>query len=391
MADKVLERIARQPSIRRMLGEFLDRLDDKPFGTRSQRLFVRPGVNALLELNAPMEPDGDQILWSWVKRLAQAGILDIDRERRPLATDLPWQHALVVMRPEGEATVRAWLDRPPPTPTGAAWREAVDRLVPDQVDGSLLRASPLNIPGMSPESVVGRLLEAPAICARGAITTRQLSAWLFNGDSKRLEGREGWLKGVFGSALDTLVERHLLVEVALADSSPGCLLIENQDSYLEAVEGRWPEAVGLNLVYTAGFRASAERLRRRDLCRLHFSASGQISSDAANVFEKRWFDCDEGPSPIYFFGDFDWAGLRIFTTLRRLFPWLLPWRPGYEGLIRALSEGRAHAPEAAAKADQVPIEATGDEWMDREVVERLRGCGLFVDQEILALMGRLGT
>lgn len=63
------------------------------------------------------------------------------------------------------------------------------------------------------------------------------------------------------SEQDAIPQRPVLVHAQLPTPIQGTLFIENQDSYLQAIDGRPGEVAKLALVYVSGFRASAERIR----------------------------------------------------------------------------------------------------------------------------------
>jgi len=86
---------------------------------------------------------------------------------------------------------------------------------------------------------------------------------------------------------------------------------------------------------------------------------------------------------VYFWGDLDWAGMRILATLRESFGHVTAWQPGYEPMRDYLLNGRGHQPEAADKQGQRPTAATGCSYADAQLLPLLDSLG-FVDQELFS-------
>lgn len=377
-----LAAIVRQPQVRGLFDAFLDKLDAKPFAERSKRLFVRALESPLEALRHPSTPGEDDLTWGWIERLAAEGILVLRYPRRRRPNDPPWAGCEIEFPPQSETSVREWLARPVISPAGRAWRMAVSSRCAHFVDPELAAQQPLQVPGMTPEAVIERLIGLPGCVRERPLTARQIAARLFDGDSKVLEGREEWLQRIFGLDERRILPRGLIVEAHLPaeDVWQGVLLIENLDSYLEAMAGHWPQTEGLALVYTAGFRATASRVRAA--ARLHFSGEG--GHDKRQRFSQAWYTEGPLPWPTYFCGDLDWEGLRIFQRLRDAFPGIEPWRPGYERMLAARQAGIAHKAEAAGKGDQRPLECVGHDWLDARVVRELNKDPRFVDQEVIS-------
>jgi hypothetical protein len=97
----------------------------------------------------------------------------------------------------------------------------------------------------------------------------------------------------------------------------GVLFIENQDTYTAAAAGSPSEALGLALVYAAGFRGTAARVRNRLGALLHYAGPGL--RELASRFDAWWYDGGTGFGPAWFWGDLDFAGMQILKSLRSKF------------------------------------------------------------------------
>lgn len=361
-----------EPELLALLGVVLDRFDLQPGEERRQRLTfgAEKHLRSLLRLDA----EADQ-LWRFVQELELRGLLAIkDGKRGPY--DAVWKGARIAFLIESEEVLRNWLARPREEPALRAWRTAVQRhtaAFPGGIAPLLKRR--LVIPGLDDGQTVAALASLASIDTPH--TLRQLSARIFRGDSKRLEDREALIRTLFPAL--PLRSRPLVVAVHLPAECSGLLFIENQDNYATAVAGGYPEAQGLALVYAAGFRGGAERIREPGAALLHYSDSTMARSD----FEAWWFkQSTSQPGPLYFFGDLDFAGMAILAALRQRFGEVSAWQPGYASLLERLRDGGGHAPDAADKQQQSDPGSTGCTYADTVLLPAMRELG-FIDQEVL--------
>ncbi|HNG82649.1 MAG TPA: DUF2220 family protein [Burkholderiaceae bacterium] len=254
-----------------------------------------------------------------------------------------------------------------------------------------LARSPMTpLEGLPLEDATRSLLALGELCRSGRPwVLREASARVFAGRSKLLDHREELLR-LLGAAPGQFAEapiQLLLAPPAPAAAASGTsasfdevLFIENLATFEHMADVRrsaWRRSL---LVYAAGFRGSARRLLTRSGCRLYLRAPAP--ADALAAVEAWLFDAAGHDCPVAFFGDLDWAGLRILASLREVFPAALAWRPGYEALAARLQQGGGHAPEQAGKALQTDPGATGCPWADGELLPLLRRTGRFVDQEV---------
>lgn len=134
--------------------------------------------------------------------------------------------------------------------------------------------------------------------------------------------------------------------------------------------------------YASGFKGSAKRLRMPGGCSLYYAGTGALGGEIKLRFEEWLFGSADPARPVYFWGDLDFAGMRILAAIRSTFPRLTAWEPGYVLMLQELLEGRGHSPEAAEKAGQRPIERTGCLYADQQLIPALKIQGRFVDQEL---------
>lgn len=113
----------------------------------------------------------------------------------------------------------------------------------------------------------------------------------------------------------------------------------------------------LALVFASGFKGSAARLRSATGASVYFASHGtQDGADTARLVDWLW---GGEPLPCWFWGDLDFSGMRILAALRKTFPGLEAWQPGYGPMLEALQQGGGHQPSSARKDGQAATTATG--------------------------------
>jgi hypothetical protein len=164
------------------------------------------------------------------------------------------------------------------------------------------------------------------------------------------------------------------------------LFIENLVTFERMADTRGPEWRNSLLVYAAGFKGSAKRLRHRGGCRVYLrtamaeTLAVDPSSTRGLSIVNDWL-FDRADLPVRFFGDFDYAGMQILASLREVFPDAVAWQPGYSELLRVVASGGGHVPEAANKERQTDPGTTGCVYADGVLLTALRSFGRFADQE----------
>jgi hypothetical protein len=217
------------------------------------------------------------------------------------------------------------------------------------------------------------------LCASGArLPLREASALAFQGRSKILDSREELLR-VLGAAPGQFSEAPIQLLVQVPERVEEVLFVENLVTFERMADHQpgssWERSL---LVYAAGFRGSARRLRSRESCRVYLRASQGCPTQVPLV-EDWLFGSAE--LPVFFFGDLDFTGMQIVASLRTVFEGASAWRPGYEQLADILHGGGGHMPGQAAKQSQPDPKETGCPFADGQLLPLMRAWGRFVDQE----------
>ncbi|MGE0351584.1 hypothetical protein, partial [Hydrogenophaga sp.] len=264
---------------------------------------------------------------------------------------------------------------------------------PAAVLDHLARSPLVPVEGLPVEEATQSLATLVALCKSGqAMALREASARAFQSRSKVLDHREELLR-LLGATSGQFTEAPIQLLLAppggdLAHSRGGggrafseVLFIENLVTFEHMADTRATAWAGSLLVYAAGFRSSARRLRSRAGCRLYLRAPASIAAlpeIESWLFQPLKDDQSGVPAmPVSFFGDLDYAGMQILASLREVFPQACAWQPGYSHLARPLAAGAGHPPELAAKAQQTDPGHTGCAYADNELLPALRNQGRF--------------
>lgn len=244
-----------------------------------------------------------------------------------------------------------------------------------------------------PMDEAARSLEAlQSLCASGLeLPLREVSARVFQGRSKVLDSREELLR-LLGAAPGQFQEAPIQLLLDIPTAFDEALFIENLVTFERMADRRqsaWRHSL---LIYAAGFKGSARRLRSRQGCRLYVRASPSLDSAAQpapaaqgggpQAVEDWLFGAAD--LPVRFFGDLDYAGMQILASLREVFADAQAWIPGYGMLADALERGGGHAPGLAAKELQTDPGHTGCTYADQRLLPLMRRHGRFMDQEVFS-------
>ena len=224
-----------------------------------------------------------------------------------------------------------------------------------------------------------------SLCLSGrTVPLREASAQVFQGRSKVLDSREDLLR-LFGAAPGQFQEAPIQLLVALPNSArsfDNVLFIENLVTFERMADRHKPGWESSLLVYAAGFRGSAKRLRTRDGCRLYLRTSlPRLQGTPEYVQGVEDWLFGSTIVPVSFFGDLDYSGMQILASLRGVFPGAAAWVQGYEVLANILAQGGGHTPASASKDMQTDPGSTGCNLADQYLLPLVRQHSRFVDQE----------
>lgn len=270
---------------------------------------------------------------------------------------------------------------------------------PDDEDGSkralldyLTRSPLIALATVQTDDAVRSLRTLRELCLSGlSLPLREASARVFHGRSKVLDNRDELLR-LLGAFPGQFWEAPIQLLVDIPPVFDEALFIENLVTFERMADTRCADWRSSLLVYAAGFKGSAKRLRHRNGCRIYLRASNadvpSLDPSTARGLEAvgAWL-FGRADMPVRFFGDLDFSGMQILGSLREVFPDAAAWEPGYSNLLSVALSGGGHHPEAANKERQVDPGATGCRYADEALLPALREIGRFVDQEGFGAIG----
>jgi hypothetical protein len=267
--------------------------------------------------------------------------------------------------------------------TNELWRNAVYSGLdaPEDVREVVARLK-IEIPGRSAAEIVTQL-NLLQIMKDEPLLLREASARLFWGLSKVFDKRQPLLAALLQTKECPFPEMPVQLQVFLpAAGFNGVLFIENQTTFEQATRDESERFACLALVFASGFKGSAKRLRAEGGASAYIAAHGALAENATSQF-LGWLRGRRDELPVWFWGDLDYSGMQILSSLRASFPGLDAWKPGYAPMLTALESGGGHEPESGGKKSQKVVPATGSEYADEVLIPAIEHTGRFVDQELV--------
>jgi len=369
------------PVVLEILNRLINFTDNIPASERSRAVGIRVTADTVPALFSPTAPGEDDYIWGLIEKLKENGWIDI-RLAKARPGIPPWErNPYITMVTSSERAVRTVLGREERRVSEYEhWRtvlEAVKHRFPGSIER--LGSQPLRVPGKTPEQVVERLGGILDLARGESLYLREASARLFWGLSKLLDNRGEAIAALLGVPNGPFPEKPVLLHVRLPPSPPdGVLFIENETVFASACERPSPVTQSLLLVYAAGFKTAAKRMRLPGGAASYFY--GQRHNDDLIQTYMVWLH-GEVHLPVHFWGDLDYSGMAILKALRDGFPQMTAWQPGYKPMVDHLRRGEGHSPEAADKEGQIDPGSTGCGYADLVLLPAIRDTGLFLDQE----------
>ncbi|VAW72444.1 hypothetical protein MNBD_GAMMA10-2230 [hydrothermal vent metagenome] len=367
-----------QPGIAAILHKVVDRLDKNTHSRLGFTLNPKT-LPALFE-----QSETADLIWSLLQTLFESNpaIFSFHENKKSKPYDPVYTNARIRFNPAAQTTLRQWLNRPLRASELEVWRDSVEKNR-KAFTGSIQRlsASKITVQGKTPEDIINGFIKIkPYIqCKAQAknLTLRNLSARCFWQDSKFLDNREELLAQLYPQL--QIATRPVIVNAMLPEKILGVLFIENQDNYTQGITGSPDALQQLALIYTAGFKLSAKRIRADEEASFHYH--GNAGKHQVNQLTDWWYDRCQQNWPVYFWGDLDFSGMDILKKLKQRFAKVEAWQPGYQPMLELLLSGGGHTPEATSKQEQKDTGNTGCTYADTQLLPALREMQRFVDQE----------
>jgi hypothetical protein len=379
------------PLAKRLLGSALDRLDRSRPEDRTNAVRIPIDLNTAPEIfNAETIADRE-VAWHVLDVLADAGIgiLAYRRAARHGSREDRQPVFEVSSAPGNEDRLRTFYGRPRPGLKYLdEWRGLVQSSELDNDIKAAISNLPVSIPGRSAIEVFSRLISIRSLHDhRETLYLREVSSRTFWGLSKILDHRSDLVAALLGLAECPYPTQPIHLNVYFAGVFSWILFIENKTSFERAIRdarealfhGRFSPYAGAALIYSSGFMGTAGRMRKSSGSRAFYCLDAVSNANQVEVFDAAFYsDIDVNTA---FWGDLDYAGVAILSSLRTNFPSTRAWEPGFAPMLVRLESGEGHAPEEAKKVGQKMILSTGCSYADRFLIPALAKHGRFIDQE----------
>lgn len=370
----------KEPGVLQLLNFLVDKLDGADAQGKALVRAIKLDVKSFPALyKASLEEERER-QWGHLKQMVAWGWLELKTDRQQRGQAAYECNPRLVIR--DEASLRAMTGRPARIRSAMElWREAVFKLpgLEESVKETVSRMK-LEVVGRTAGEVAHQLAQLPTLVDE-PLLLREVSARLFWGLSKVLDGRQSLVAALLQVDECPFPEMPIQLQVFLPRNGfLGVLFIENLATFEQATRDGTGRYMGLALVYAAGFKGSAKRLRSATGASVYFAAHGTVEEQQTSRFLE-WLRVGTR-LPCWFWGDLDYAGMRILAALRGVFEDVPAWEPGYGPMLKRLQAGQGHDAESGAKTGQQPIGATGCVYADQQLIPALMATGRFVDQEV---------
>jgi len=372
------ELILSDVSIEKVLHKILDKLDVQPMSERKNNLSLAINEKEFPELFSPSSVDEDVMLEKKILALVKRGLFTLKRSKKASFLPLAEQKAKLIFNSSFEEKLRVFYAREEVLDT---WLEALEKYdLKEKEFLELLKRNPITIKSKSENEIVERLsvwVDKPK-----SKSARKESARCFWGLSKIFDNQEA-LKEYFGLesmpiSLLIHMKSHIIEQV---------LFIENQDTFYEACESEAKAFSHTVIIYASGFKASAKRIRKRRGSKMYFSFESKDIEKRFQSFQEWFYKENENTLPVYFWGDFDHAGMDILKAFKVNFKNIDAWKVGYEIMIEAIKNDFGHTATMAGKERQIKHakERTHCTYADEVLIPLLKN-EMFLDQEFIKII-----
>lgn len=350
---------------------FLLRLNKQDASSRKNILSTPITEKNYEELFYPEYPGKENLLFDKLLELEVTGIISIQYGIKRTSEPAWNQRTKILFNLKYEDFCRIILDMPSLTPL-ENWCKIVEKSTLSNAIKEFCYSKEISINGKSQKEIIDNIEKRIPLIKEG-MSHRQISSILFWGLSKELDNRRDIVNILEGSS-----PAVMLNVCGMSKDFSEILFIENYDTYVDYISKEKLE--NYLIIYSAGFSTSAMRTRDKVGCSLHYSNQDKLTVENRIRFEFWLYKESKEDLKISFFGDFDFAGVSIFNTLRNLFPEIVMYRHGYDFMLKEVQSGNGHLPEMASKENQKDPQSINDTFCDATLLPAMRKYG-FYDQE----------
>lgn len=347
-------------------------LERKSAKDRKNSVSIPVNERYLPELFEPSYLDEEKDVQAILEKCEEEGFLSIRYKDRWNGLPLYKRKASIIFNDATEQQSREILGVYPNNEKNL-WLDSVSNSdLPMDIKNILLDSAPIQILNRSFDEIVERL-EKFVNLSEKTYFIRQASAWMFWGSSKILDNRVD-LASTLG-----LKQPPIQINIHLSsEKKDKVLFIENSQTFEYAKSSLVFK--DFTLIYMSGYMGTAKRTRTKDGSSLYFSQDGSLDKNSIKMFLS-WFydytDCE-----VYLWGDFDYEGIHIYLSLKKVFQEVKLWEPAYSKMIEA-AKSEGHSIAEAKKGQQVEPNKTGNSYIDDKILPAMKEYGFFDQEGIL--------
>ena len=363
------------PSIKKVLNEVLDKLDIKPFSLRKNNISILVNEKNFIELYEPSEDGNDVFLEKDIKCLEEVGVFSFSKSIKKYLC-LNEQNIKLIFNKEYEEEIRIQYKRVKNIDT---WENALLKFNFEDKLFEILKTTPLVITSKSNIEVLEKF-DTWLKSEKRSTSIRQESARCFWGLSKVFDKKYELCKYL------CLKEKPILLQVHIKKlSSKKVLFIENLETFVSCMESSNKIFDEFILIYSSGYKASAQRIRQKDGSKIFFSNSNTLEINEKEEFLSWFYSFDNEKIQLYFWGDLDYSGISILSSLKKNFTNLIAWENAYSLMLKELENKNGHSFEMAGKEKQKEITSSGCKYSDEVLLPMIKERKMFLDQESIIL------
>lgn len=368
---EINKELLKDPINKKTIKSFLLRLNKQEANSRKNNLTIIINEKNYEELFYPEYPGKENLLFDKLLELEATGIISIQYGIKR-TSEPPWnQRTKILFNLKYEDFCRIVLDMPSLTQL-ENWCKIVEKSTLSNAIKEVCYSKEISIKGKSQKEIIDNIEKRISLIKDG-MSHRQISSILFWGLSKELDNRRDIVNILEGNS-----PAVMLNVCGMSHDFSDILFIENYDTYVDYISKEKLE--NFLIIYSAGFSTSAMRIRDKIGCSLHYSNQDKLDAVNCIRFESWLYKESNEKINISFFGDFDFAGVSIFSSLRNLFPEIVMYKYAYEVMLVEVQKGNGHLPEMASKENQKDPKIINDIYCDEIILPAMREYG-FYDQE----------
>lgn len=374
MNDKLICSLE-NPSISKVLNEILDKLDVKPFSQRTNNISILVNEKNFKELYEPSEDGNDIYLEEDIEYLVKTGFFSFSKNTKNYLP-LSQRNVKIIFNKEYENKVRTIYKR---VKTFDTWEMALEKFDFDIELQEILKRAPIIISTKSHEEVLEKF-NIWIHSSKKSNSIRQESARCFWGMSKVFD-KKYELCDYFN-----LSEKPIFLQIhAKTNQAKKVLFIENLETYFSCIESKNELLNDFVLIYSSGYKASAKRVRQKGGSKIFFSDNDFFDDKKKKEFLIWFYSNDNEKKEVFFWGDMDYSGFSILSSLKKNFTNLQAWKNAYSLMAKELEKANGHSYKMSSKQNQKEVYSTSCIYSDEVLIPLLNKTKMFLDQEFIVI------